>query len=182
MTEPCLRLERGGVFARRLVLHHLGETEVEHLDDTVGRDHHVAGLQVAVDDALGMGGGEGVRDRDRDAQRFAQAHPALRDQAVEGLPGHELHHDEVDAVRRLDLVDRDDVGMVERGGGLCLLDEAGTAGRVGHPLRGQDLDRHLAAEARIASAVHLAHSPGAERGEHLERPYAGARCEHLRLP
>ena len=48
----------------------------------------------------GVGRGERVGDRDRDAQRLAEAHPAARDERVERLAGHQLHHDEVDPVAR----------------------------------------------------------------------------------
>ena len=53
--------------------------------------------------------------------------PARGMSASRVLPGHELHDDEVDALGRLDLVDRDDVRVVEGGGGARLLDEAGAA-------------------------------------------------------
>jgi hypothetical protein len=33
---------------------------------------------------------------------------------------------------------------------------------VREPLGGKDLDRDLAAQARIARAIHLAHAPGAD--------------------
>ena len=55
------------------------------------------------------------------------------------LPAHVLHHDEVGAVGRLDLVNGDDVGMIEGGGGLRFLHESATAivvrrhGRRGAP-------------------------------------------------
>ena len=95
--------------------------------------------------------------------------PCAGDEGVQGLPGHELHHDEVDALGRLDLVDGDDVRVVEGGGGARLLHEAGAAGLVRQPLGGQHLDRHLAAEARVAGAVHLAHAARAEGPEDLVR-------------
>ena len=55
-------------------------------------------------------------------------------QLGQGLAGDELHHDEVDAVDRLDLVNRDDVRMVERGSGARLLNEAPPARLVGEAI------------------------------------------------
>ena len=55
------------------------------------------------------------------------------------LPAHVLHHDEVAAVGRLDLVNGDDVGMVERGGGLRFLHEPPAAALVRHPVGGSTL-------------------------------------------
>ena len=71
-----------------------------------------------------------VGEGDRDAQRLAEAHALARDEGVEGLAGHELHDDEVDALGGLDLVDGDDVRVVEGGGGAGLLHEAGAADLV----------------------------------------------------
>jgi hypothetical protein len=55
-------------FVRRCVAaHQLCEAEVEHLHSTILSDHHVGGLEVSVDDAACVGGGQGVGDRDGDA-------------------------------------------------------------------------------------------------------------------
>ena len=47
-----------------------------------------------------------------------------------------------------------------------LFEAAETLGVTGDVL-GQDLDRHLAAEAGVASAVDLTHAPGPEQAEDL---------------
>jgi hypothetical protein len=73
--------------------------------------------------------------------------------------------------------------MVEGGGGSGFPDEATTPALVGQSLRGQDLDRHLAAEAQVAGAIDLAHSSRTERGDHLVRPEPSALEErHTNLP
>ena len=77
-----------------------------------------------MDDARGVGPGQRVGDGDRDPQHLAEPHALARDERVERLTLDVLHDHEVDAVRRLDLVDGDDVGMVEGGGRPRLLDEA----------------------------------------------------------
>ena len=77
--------------------------------------------------------GQRIRDLDGVLQRLAQPHPLARDQLVERLALHVLHGDEVDAVRLVDVVDRDDVGVVERGGGLGFLDEARACARGRRP-------------------------------------------------
>jgi hypothetical protein len=120
-----------------------------------------------VDDPGGVGGGERVGERDDDPQRLAEAHSLAGDEGVEGLAGDELHDDEVEPFGRLDLVDGDDVGVVEGGGGAGLLDETGAASRVREVLGGKDLDRHLAPQPRVAGAVDLAHPPGPEGLEDL---------------
>jgi hypothetical protein len=54
--------------------------------------------------------------------------------------------------------------VVERGEDLRLAAEAGDALGVLREGGGQHLDRHLAAELRVARAQHLAHAAGADRG------------------
>ena len=65
--------------------------------------------------------------------------------------------------------------MVEGAGRARLLLEAPQAVRHRCEKRGrQDLDRDLAAQARVAGAVDLAHAARAEGGEDLVGPEAGA--------
>ena len=67
--------------------------------------------------------------------------------------------------------------MVERGGGARLLLEAAQAIGVGGERGGQDLDRHVAPEPRIARAIDLAHAAGAERRDDLVRAEADTRSQ-----
>ena len=93
------------------------------------------------------------------------------------LPAHVLHHDEIVAVGRLDFVNRDDVRVIERRGGVRFLDKPATAILVADAVRRQHLDRDLAVEPRIAGAIHLAHPTGADEREDLVRPECRARLE-----
>ena len=58
--------------------------------------------------------------------------------------------------------DREDVGMGECRDGFRLPLEARPPIRIGRDHVGQHLDRHIAAEPRVARPVHLAHSAGAD--------------------
>jgi hypothetical protein len=87
--------------------------------------HDVRWLQVAVDDALLVRGGEGLGERGPDRHQPLERHPALGDEPVEELALHHLHGQEVDASRILDGVDGDDARMVE--GGERLRPRAGSA-------------------------------------------------------
>jgi hypothetical protein len=42
--------------------------------------------------------------------------PPAPDELVEALPFHVFHGDEIDAIALVDIVDRDDVGVVQDGG------------------------------------------------------------------
>ena len=86
------------------------------------------------------------------------------------LPAHVLHHDEIVAVRRLDLVNRDDVRVIERRGGVCFLDKPAAAIVVADAIGGNTLIATSRFEPWIAGAIHLAHPAGADEGEDLVRP------------
>src|SRR5438105_1646341 len=66
-----------------------------------------------------------------------------------------------------DLMNGDDVRMIKRGDGLGFPDEAAEPVRIARSLDGQQLERHLAVEARILSQVNFTHPAGAERRENL---------------
>jgi hypothetical protein len=67
------------------------------------------------------------------------------------------------------VVDVENVGVVEGARGLGLPLEAVQPIRVCGDLLGQDLDRDLAIETGIASAVDLAHTSGSQRSQDLVR-------------
>ncbi len=73
----------------------------------------------------------------------------------------QLHDDVGRAVDLSDVVDGDDVGMVELGGGLRLVDQSRPPGSAQAGLA-QHLDRHLAIELLVAGAVDGRHSPAAD--------------------
>ena len=77
-------------------------------------------------------------------------------------------------------MDGDDVRVVERGDGLRFALEAGAALGVAGGAGGQHLDGDVAAQARVAGAVDLAHPAGADGGEDLVGAEAGARLESHR--
>ena len=108
-----------------------------------------------MDDALRVGGGNGVGNLAGVAQRPLERQPAGGDGAIERHAVDVLHDDEGEIVLLLDGVDGDAVGMVEG---------RRRAGFVQEPLRrfligagGEDLDRHGAVEHRIAGAIHDPH-------------------------
>ena len=148
-------------------LRQLREAEVEDLDAPVLRDEEVLGLQVAVDDALLVRGGEAVRDLHRVVDGLARRQPATGEHRAQRLALEQLLDDVGSVVVRADVVDGGDVGMVEDARGLRFLLEAAQAVRVLRERGGQHLDRDLASEARVLRAVDLAHSPGADLAEDL---------------
>ena len=66
--------------------------------------------------------------------------------------------------------------MVERGDGAGFLFETGAAAGVVRDIGGQDLDGDVAAQARIAGAVDLAHGARAQAGDDFIGSETGERA------
>jgi hypothetical protein len=146
----------------------LGEAEVEHLHIAAVGHHQVLGLQVAMHDAGSVRGAERVGRLRRVVHKPSSVDVAAIEQRSERLARDELHRDEVDrtAVGRralADVVDRDEVGMVQRRRGPRLLDEARRPIGVADQVLGQDLQRHRASQLEVVGAIDLAHAAAAEQ-------------------
>jgi len=152
-----------------------GEPEVEHFGTSVRRDDHVLRLQVAVHDALRVRGSQRVRHLGADRQQALDRQAALQEQRAQALAVDELHHDVVVGRRRPELVDRHDVRVIERGGGLGLELEPRHGTGVAGPGLGQRLERDVALQPRVTRAVDLAHAPGPEGLEDLVHSQASSR-------
>ena len=113
-----------------------------------------------MDDAGGVGGGEGVGDLGGVVDDLGDAEAAAGDEFVEGAAGDELHDDDVHAGFVDDVMDGDDVGVVERGGGLGFLEEALAEGGIGGLVGAEDLEGDRAIELEVARFIHFAHAPG----------------------
>ena len=130
----------------------LCQAEVEHLHRAVRGHHDVGGLEVAVDDARRVRTRERIGDGDADADGLVDAHPGSH-QRAHGLAVDELHDDEVDAVRRRDVMNGRDVGMIERGGAARFLEEAAAAALVGPAIGPEDLEGDVAPQPRVSGSV-----------------------------
>jgi hypothetical protein len=69
------------------------------------------------------------------------------------------------------------VRMIQRGEHLRFALEPTKALEIGGKQLRQNLQRDIATKLRVACAKHLAHAPGAEAGEDLERADADARLQ-----
>ena len=127
----------------------------------------VGGLQVPVHNAGCVGRGQCASDLDGAVEAFPHPQPFARDHLLQVAALDQFHSDEIDALCRVDVVNGDDVGVIERRGGLGLLHEAPLTLRIGDPLRRQDLDRHKAAQVRVAGFVDHTHPAFPELGEYL---------------
>ncbi len=130
----------------------LGEAEVGHFDLAGLFDEDVGRFDVAVDDALGVGVGEGVADVGGDGEGVGLRQPALGADELGGVGAvHELHDDVKHAGAGLaEVPDIDDAGVPHSGHGARLVFEApgelGAGVIAGGKGAGQDLEGHHAVE------------------------------------
>ncbi len=65
-------------------------------------------------------------------------------------------------------MDRDDIGVIQAGGGTRLQFKSPLPIRVARERRRQHLDRHLPQQLRVPRAIHVAHRAGAQGAENLK--------------
>ena len=149
----------GGLAERIGGVDDAGEPEVEDADSSGGVEHEVAGLDVAVDDSLGMRGLEPAGGLDDASRRLGDGQrPAVADDAIEVAAFDEFHHQEMDAAIFVGINSGDDVGMFQTTGGLDFATES-QARPVGRGRkRGEDLQSAHAPEPAVAGLEDHAHS------------------------
>ena len=103
---PSRRLLPSGRVERPLEC--LRQTEVEELHSRL-REHHVARLQVAVDDSLPVRLVERVRDLDSEAKHLLRRESSPGEAILERLPLEELHDEVLDPAFAPDVVERADM-------------------------------------------------------------------------
>ena len=148
------------------------DAEVQHLDEVrlaVARDEEdVLGLEIAVDDAGGVRGGQRAADLDRDLAGPVRVEAALVRQHVGEIDPVEVLHDEVGAavVGRAEVHHVDDVGMADARGGARLAPEPLDQLLLRRVVRVQDLDRDDLADLDVLGGVHGPHAALADLAQH----------------
>jgi hypothetical protein len=166
--------ERGQRLDRRIgQLVELGDSQVEDLDQPGRRarglepggvgQHQVGRLDVAVDQPLLVdvlqaqrGLAHPVADAGHGRRRVA-----IED-ALQGGPGHVLHHQEVRAAGVVGVVDADEVGVGHAGGGLGFAAEAGDGFGVHQPVLADHLDGDHAPLGEVTRLVDDPHPAAAQ--------------------
>ena len=105
-----------------------------------------------------------------DRQRLFDRDGAPRETLREIFTLDQLHHERADAGRLFNAIELRDVGMIERGERFRFAFEPHEAIGVRREGLGQDLQRDVAIEARIAGAIHDAHSAFPKRRHDFIRP------------
>ena len=157
---------------------HLGqlrEAEVEDLDAAVSGHEEVLGLQVPVDDALLVGGGQALGDLGGVVDGLARGEAPSGELRAQRLALEQLLNDVGSAIVLADVVDDRDVGVVEHPRRPGFLLEALQPVRVSREGSRKDLDRDVAAEPRVSGPVYLAHSARTQRRQNLVGAEASTR-------
>jgi hypothetical protein len=123
----------------------------------------LAGLEVAVDDALRVGRGQSLAGLDGGIDRLWARSGPLLETIGEGLALEELEYDVGLALLKADVEDGENLRMIEGAGRAGFDLESAPPVGIRLRVRADHLDRDLAPEAGIARAVHLAHASGPER-------------------
>src|SRR5262245_37371386 len=143
-------------------VHGLGETEIENLR-TARSEKNVCRFDVAMHDALGVRGVQGIGDGERDVDEGGGLERPAPEPLLERLAFEQLHRDE----RRIgtDVVARAAVRMVERRRGARFAAETFHALRRRRGATRQNLDGHDPIEARVLRPIHFAHPAGTEQAD-----------------
>ena len=150
-----------------------GQPEVEDLHPWIAAgaavQDDVGGFQVTMNDVLLVRGVEGVGDLPGDGESLRDRHRAAVEAFGECGPFDEFEHEHGPALEILHPVDRTDVRVVQGREQACFAREARTALGIGDEDGRQHLDRNLATELAIASAIHFSHPASAKRAKNAIR-------------
>jgi hypothetical protein len=112
---------------------------------------------------------EGLRQLPRDGDGFNHRHaPSIDPQALrQRRPLDQFEDQRLAAGRVFEPVDGGDIGMIQRCKEFRLAREPCESTRIGDERFGQQLERHLAAEPRVAGSIHFAHAARTQRRQDL---------------
>ena len=101
-----------------------GQAEVENLRAAVGGDEDVRGRHVAVNDAFLVRGRQPMSDLNGEIDGGLLRQRAIQQRVAQRLAVEQLRHHERQLAFDAHIEDRDNVGVIERGGGLRFVLEA----------------------------------------------------------
>src|SRR5208337_5385476 len=93
------------------------QAEVQDFHSASFSEENIGGLDIAVDDAFGVGGFEGVGDLGGYGEQFVHGKSDAAQLLRECLSFEKFHHQKILPVHLLDGVNGADVGVIEGGGG-----------------------------------------------------------------
>ncbi len=157
------------VEVRDVPLRELRQTEIKNLHAAVGDQKNIRGFQVAMDDSPHVRRGHAVRRLRGHLESFAERQRTGAQPLMQGFAFEQFGDQEGRALVRPGVVNRQDIRMVQRRDSASFLLEARQAFHVASPRFRQDFQRNVAAEARIAGAIHFPHPARTERRKDFVR-------------
>ena len=148
------------------VLRELGQAEVKNLRRPALHEKNVGRLDVAVHDAFGVRSFQPVGELNSDVKKLRDLDGLLRDAPLQRLSLEQLHGDKRTPFKFLDIVNRADVGMIQRGSRACFTPESLDGLRILGNIFGKEFQRNIAAEPRVLGFVDDAHAAAAKFFEH----------------
>ena len=125
-------------------------------------DENIRGLDVAMDDAFGVRGIEGVGDLDGEFEGFFDGQRLAGNAVLQRLAFEVLHGDEGPSVFLGDFVNGADVGVIEGGGGAGFALEAFESGAIFGHIVGEEFQGDEATEGGVFGFVDHAHAAATE--------------------
>jgi hypothetical protein len=138
------------------LLEHFSESEIEDLDVAVVSDEQILRFQIAMGNALGVRGGQSPGNLAGVGKGLVAGHSGKM--LPQGLTFEELRDQIGSAIVRSDVEDGEDIGVVDDAGRAGFEFKPAEAIGVGGKGRGLNLDGHVAPQARVTSAINLAHA------------------------
>jgi hypothetical protein len=117
-----------------------------------------------MDDAVSVRGDERARHLRGDIERLSEFERSAPQSLAQRFTRNQFGGEEVPALAGLlDVIDRHDVGMIQRGGGAGLLDEARHTPVIRSNIGGEELERDFTPELRVDRAIDFSHPTGAQQ-------------------
>ncbi len=166
-ARGCEHFFHGGCRHRRYadtfgVWSELRKAEIQNLGVPSFSHEYIGGFDVPVDDAPFVCGIERIGHLNSQLQHSLERKRISFDEMFESLAIEEFHHNEVLPLMLADLVNRADIGMVQRGCGAGFPSEPFHRVRVFGEFFRQELQGHGTAQVHVLGLVHYAHTSSTE--------------------
>ena len=140
----------------------LGQAEVENFRVVAVGDENIRGLDVAVNDALGVRGVERVGNFDAEVEQRFDFERTSADQVLQRFSVEAFHGEIGVAAVFADVVNGTDVGMIQRGRGFGFAAKTFEGLRVARQILGEKFQRDETVEAGVLRFVNDAHASAAQ--------------------
>jgi hypothetical protein len=126
------------------------------------RHKNVGGLDIAMNDALGVRGIQCIGNLDSKRQQVLDIQRLSSDLVLQRLPFHEFHGNKCPIAHFIDLIDGADIRMIEGRGGFGFALKSAESLSVARDIVGQEFKRDKTTEFQVLGLIHDAHPAPAQ--------------------